>query len=301
MNVLRPVTYTIANMVCAAESAPEFTTTATFNTGASAQVAAENSVYKSLIDGNTNGATPSLSADWIKDGATNPSRLSDGFLHSQTIGDETINNGSVSFDVISDSIDAFALMNIEADTIDMTYLADDGVTVIKQQTVNLILNADLDIIDYIYNEEDKLKNSYLVYLQRAYTTTVRIALHKTIGVAKVGICLPGKILQIGQSKWGIETPKKNYGKRVDNDFGISTFVIGKKVKTMKVDCLIPTDEFSIIDRELDDLLDTPTLFLGDARENGQESTWVYGTLKSAIPIMENELGSKILIKIDGLI
>jgi len=306
-----PANFTISNMICAADSSSEFSPNSVYSLGQSVQVASENSVYKSLINNNTAGSTPSVNIAnsllgietkrWVKDGATNPSRLTDDFLHSQTVGDKNINNGSISFDVSVDSIDAFALLNIEADTIEMKYIANDGVTILKQQTKDLIINSDLDMVDYIFNETDKLKNNYLVYLPRTYLATVQISLRKQIGVAKVGIVLCGKTLNIGHSKWQIETPKKNYGKRIDDEFGISTFITGKKAKTMKVDCLIPSAEFSIINRQLDDLLDSPTLFLGDALEDGQEATWVYGNLKSALPILDNDTTSRVLLKINGLI
>jgi len=310
--VLIPIPYTISNMVCATESSPEFVQADIYNTGNSVQVAAENSVYKSLKDSNTGGSTPSVNianallgtetATWIKDGATNPSRLTDEFLHSQTIGDETINNGSVSFDIETDSIDMLALMNIEADSVDITYLADDGTTVIKEKTTtSLLINEDLDIMDYIYNEDDELKNAFIVYLPRAYSVIIRVALHREIGVAKVGIPQVGRILQVGVSKWGIENRVKNYGGREDNTFGISTFNPGEKVNVMKVDCIIPTPEYSAIFRKLKNLIDTPTLVLGDSRESGQEATWVYASIDDVLHIMSNETTSKVLLKANPLI
>jgi len=310
--VLIPAPYTVSNMVCAAESAPEFVQANTYNTGEAVQVATENAVYKSLIDGNTGGSTPSVNitnallgietAKWLKDGATNPSRLTDEFLHSQTVGDETINNGSVSFDVNVDSIDMFALMNIEADSVDITYLDNDGITVIREKTTtSLLINEDLDIMDYVYNQDDEFKNAFIVYLPRAYSVIIRVGLHKEIGVAKVGIPQVGRILQVGVSKWGIENRLKNYGGRDDSPFGISTFKPGEKVNVMKVDCIIPTPEYSAIFRKLKNLIDIPTLVLGDSKESGQEATWVYASIDDVLQIMSNETSSKVLLKANPLI
>ena len=48
---------------------------------------------------------------------------------------------------------------------------------------------------------------------------------------------------------------------------------------MKISCIIDSFSVDIIEQRLDDLADTPAIFVGDEREGGYNALLIYGELK----------------------
>lgn len=256
-------------------------------------------IYESLQNANTGNALPvapaTSTAWWIEVSATNRWKAFDGGVNTQTSNAE-----SVQYVLTAGSIDAVALLNIQASTYRVTLTEDAGspsVFAYDSGDVSVEQIALLDWYQYFY-EAIVQKTDIVIDLPPRYSTgLLSIIIQAPGATAYVGMIVSGLKRTLGDFQWRPRVGIIDYSVKTTNDFGNVTVTQRAFAKRLNGDVFIMDSLVDEIVRLLTQYRATPVVWVGS---DDYSSTIIYGFFKSFDVIIDSAAGSFCNLEIEGL-
>ena len=113
--------------------------------------------------------------------------------------------------------------------------------------------------------------------------TLTVTVRKTGGGAAVGHMIVGLSRQPGATLYGVKSSSRTFSKIIEDDYGNTTMIKGRVAKTFEGNIIVKPGEADKVQRLLDSIDATPTLFIGDNRDSlngGHQSLTLYGLMKT---------------------
>jgi len=289
-------TYTITSITADAEIAAEYISTTPYAANVSVQVAAEKSVYKSLVDANEGNSPSTSPLSWKRVAATNEYNWADEIVNTQTIGQDL-----VKIILTADNVNTVGLMNIEGTEAQIT-MKDSIGAVIKDVVISLLEQTESGDYQFWFSPRSYRKD-VVAYFPAGYTDAIlEITVRNTGNKARIGVAHPSYAREIGEL---LLDPTPRFSKRsytkiaTDLDTGNIEVIKGAKAKTNDCWFSISTPHINMIDRFLDSMIGERVLYIIDEE---LEPLIVLAILENFEITYENNRFSKLrLYPLKGLI
>ena len=261
-----------------------------------AEVNYANSIYVSLQDANTGNAPDTSPTFWLRKSANNTYRMFDEFVNTQTTAASPL--------VIElkprEMINSLAFFNLGGVT-DIRIVVKDapGGTVVLDVTYNLDDTTIIDWYTYFFEPYD-LRTDFVLQNIPPYPNAVITCTFTSATSVQVGTVVFGNVYQIGKTQYGVTTGIRDYSTKNVNTFGITTFTQRAFSKRMEANVYINNADLRFIQKLLQDLRATPTVWIGSDAE-GYDVLSVYGYYRDfniEIPYPNN---SFCRLEIEGLV
>ena len=231
-------------------------------------VVADHMVYESLQASNT-GHTPSTSPTWwIPVWPTNPWRMFDQAVQSQTTRTDDI---TVQLD-LTGGVDWLSLFNISAASAHVT-MTDATEGVVYDETISLV--SDSGIVDWYayFFEPITRKRDLHLELPIYADPTLDIVLTDTGATVAIGGCFPGLSRTLGGTQWGAQVGIRDYSRKEESDFGDFTVLQRAYSRWANFSLHVEPGFVDELVNVLADYRATPAIWVADS---AYASTVIYG-------------------------
>ena len=278
----------------AVETVPAYNPATTY--AKDAEVNYSNSIYVSLQAANTGNAPDTSPTFWLRKSANNTYSMFDEFVNTQTTAASPL--------VIElkpgEMINSLAFFNLGGVT-DIHIVVKDapGGTVVLDVTYNLDDTTINDWYMYFFEPYD-LRTDFVLQNIPPYPNAVITCTFTSATSVQVGTVVFGNVYQIGKTQYGVTTGIRDYSTKNVNTFGITTFTQRAFSKRMEANVYINNADLRFIQKLLQDLRATPTVWIGSDAE-GYDVLSVYGYYRDfniEIPYPNN---SFCRLEIEGLV
>jgi hypothetical protein len=248
-------------------------------------------IYESLQAGNVGHAVTDDSW-WLEISATNRWKVFDG-----KIADQTSNATSINYVLAPGAIDAIALLNMDATSVQIT-LTDPTYGVVYDQTIDLVSTSNV-VDGYTYFFEPIIRRTALALLDippySAASGSITIA--NTGGTAKVGEIVLGRQSDIGETEYGPSIGIIDYSKKEADTFG--NYIVLERAYSKRISCqlFLLNGKVDEVVRQLELYRATPLVWV--AAEDFS-SLIVYGFYKSFDIVIPGPTVSNCSLEIEGL-
>ena len=260
--------------------------------------------YKSLSSGNVNNNpaqnTGGDDPAWQKIGATMPYRMLDDFVETKTVSPV---GQALTFSVPFAKADSFALLNMGGYECHVNIKEQDD-TVMYDET--LVLTNDitaLSLYEYYFSiitsDDINLKTDVPVTNNGVMTVTITPA--SAQDSAYIGHVIIGRNQYIGETKYSAEVGITDYSKKIQDEFGVTTFVKRSHTRNASINLFIQPFRANAIARLLTELRATPILIEGGNRDKGEEALAIYGWIEDWRCTYDGPNENELKIEINGLI
>lgn len=271
LKLLQPVAVTGAALVStnvAEADYPEWSSLATYASGARVIRASTHSVYESAAEANIGNDPDGLAGKWIYVGPTNRWAMFD-----QAVGTATQRAGSIAVTILPlASINAVALLDVIGASVRVQATGYDR-TAVLASSPGLAMFPDLP----------------------SGNGSVTITVTGT-GDVSIGTLLLGTLKGIGVTEASPSAAITDFSRKVTDDFGDVTVVERAWVKRMSVRSLINTAALDSVVSRVAAVRATPSLWIG---EDGRESLTIYGFFKD-FTVEVGESVSTVSLSVEGL-
>jgi hypothetical protein len=253
-------------------------------------------LYQSLTDSNTNKKPTQSSLDWYKIGAMNLYRCLDDMTNNKT---ERTDNFWV--EVKSKKADTVALIGVRAYESEITVKDSVGDTVSINNT-NLQYKGATTWSEYFFNDFNYRTELISPVDFTLSDYTVKVSLTNTNNVARLGRLVIGRSFHIGEALWGAGVGILDFSKKErDELFGDTYLAQGQYAKRADFEVSVASSRVDKVQQFLTSIRGQEALFIGDERNDGFDSTIVYGFVRDWDVVLENNTRSVLNIEIEGLI
>jgi len=214
---------------------------------------------------------------WFDRGATNYMRAFDELGSSKcSNSDEIYYKFSISdIDVLM--IDA--IENVKTIRVVVTKNDDDS-TVAFDKTFDMSFRDVYDWQDWTYAPTE-YRRSFFVLLPLVYDATLEVYIDNPDNVVAVGHIAYGRSKNFGLTliEPNPTSSMRGITSKSRDKFGNIITRRKARYKRMSISCIIDSFAIDIIQNRLNDLADTPAIFVGDERDGGYKALLIYGELK----------------------
>lgn len=250
--------------------------------------------YRSLQAGNI-GHTPNDPANtawWLDLGPTNRWALFDG-----AIGTYTTKATSFTYTIqCTGRIDTLAFLDVQATSIQVQVY--DGVTLVYDQTYNMLSNSGITDWYAYYTEEIVRKSDKTVLDLPAYLNPKIVFTVTNVGAtASVGCVIPGRQRYIGRTQYGSSVGINDFSKKEKDQFGVYQVVERPFSKRGSFNIMVDNNFIDELQTLLAGYRATPILYLGT---DVYESSSIYGFYKDFTLVIEHFNETQCNLEIEGL-
>jgi hypothetical protein len=226
-------------------------------------------VYESLTEGNTGHTPASTPAHWAYVSPTNPWKMLDRSVTSQT---EHPNKIQTEIRTRGRAL-AIAVLNASAKSVKIEMLdAVDGV--VHNQTYSMVSSSGVDDwYDYFFEPVVRLQDLLITDLPSYSSPVLRVTLDGEDEVVKCGALVVGPISDFGHTQYGVEVGIRDFSRKEQDDFGNYTIIERAFSKRAKYPLLLPKSKVDGAHQMLASLRATPVVYIGTEEYS---STAVYG-------------------------
>ena len=258
--------------------------------GEGAKVLRQHYIYESLSTSNTSdplSASSGISAKWRKLRASNRWAMFDDAISTQTVAGTGTDELTVT--VRFDYSTCFALLNIVGESITASIKDDGAAEPYWTRTLNLVSDVDNEFdyeflpISYVDTVVNDFSDAVFDDVPVCINGTLTVTIHKTGGGAAAGHMIVGLSRQPGATLYGVKSSSRTFSKIIEDDYGNTTLIKGRVAKTFEGNIIVKPGEADKVQRLLDSIDATPTLFIGDNRDSlngGHQSLTLYGLMKT---------------------
>lgn len=250
-----------------------------------------HSVYQRITAGA--GTTPPESdpANWARVGPTNRWRAFD-----QAVGTASTATGSLSFTIAPGIVGGIALLDVVGNQVTVTMTVD-GEEVYRRV---VSLNDNINVVDaYTYCFEPILMRTTAVLLDIPPVASGHITvLVEGDGPVAVGTLAVGSVIDLGETRYGVELGLIDYSVKTTDAFGTTSFAERPVADRMTVPFVVPNSRLDNVMRVLKSRRTKPSVWLGATRF---DSTVVYGLARDARPIINYSQVTECTVTIEGLV
>lgn len=263
----------------------------------------EHVSYESLADSNK-GNKPSetwsgTEAKWKKIGATMPWRMLDDFVETKTSGPE---GQPLTFTVPFSRATAFALLNLEGDTVHVT-VTDDDEGVFFEQTYSIVKDiGDFSLYSYNFDEIEAVDTLLATDIPMPISGTLAVEIDPGSGfTASVGHVIVGRDRFLGSTLYDVEVGITDYSKKETDTFGVTTFVRRSYAKRASLELYLHPRQSDFVASTLQDLRATPAVWIGDNTDSGYTSLTIFGWVEDWRSVYSGPNEQQLSVDVQGLI
>ncbi|MFK5937729.1 MAG: hypothetical protein QM497_04940 [Sulfurimonas sp.] len=220
--------------------------------------------------------TTGIGTYWFDRGATNYARAFDELGSSKCSNADSIYYKFSISDI--DTLMISALTN--ASEIRVVVTNNVSATVIMDETTNITTREVYDWFDWTY-QATEFNISFYKLLPLVFDATLEIYITHTGATIEVGHIAFGRSKNFGLTlvSPAPTTSMRGITSKTRDAFGNIVTRRKARYKRMTISCIIDTKSVDLIENRLNDLADTPAIFVGDASDGGFKSLLLYGELK----------------------
>lgn len=252
----------------------------------------DHSIYESLQNGNTGNAPVTSPTWWLKVSATNRWKAFD-----IKVADQVSRATSINYVLAPGIIDAMALLNIDATSVQVT-ITDPTDGVVSDQTIDLT-SAENVIDGYTYCFEPIIRRTDLALfdLPPYATASVSITVTYTGGTAKLGELIVGRASRLGYTEYSPSVGIVDYSRKEVDTFG--NYIVVQRAFSKRVSCNLFLDNGYVdeVVRQLSLYRATPLVWVA---ADDYTSLIVYGYYRSFDVVIPYPTQSTCSLEIEGL-
>lgn len=283
------VTYYIKTVV----SVDVFTVSATPGGAAINFTGAQSGVHTAKASNNVGKAAPDTTY-WNPKGYTNRYKMLDEFNNTQTTNPDsillTLAPGQVVQGVYCGNLEATEVVITMTDPIE-------GVVFTATESL-VVADSGSSFFRWFFNA--LRRKTYFVSVQMPvyYSATVTIEIKNPGGVAKCGMCVVGRLLDVGLSQVGLGTDIKDYSSTTFNFDGTSKSVLRGYSKRMNIDVDLDNQLIDSVQENLARLRGTSVVWVGATMYG---SAILFGKYSSFKNIIKGLTYSQMSLQIEGTV
>lgn len=226
-------------------------------------------VYESLTDVNAGNDPSTKPAHWAYVGPTNPWRMLDRSVTTQTENPDSI---QVELRTRGRAL-AIAILNASAKEAQVEILdAVDGV--VHNQTYSLVSPSGVDDwYDYFFEPVIRLQELVITDLPSYSSPVIRVTLNGENEIVKCGALVIGPVTDFGSTQYGVEVGIRDFSRKEQDDFGNYTIIERAFSKRATYPLYLPKIKVDNAQQLLASLRATPAVYIGSEEYS---STAVYG-------------------------
>lgn len=237
--------------------------------------------WLSATAGNTTvapSADTSTPAKWLDTGASNRWKMFDKKAGNKwLIGTSTANPTSINVTIKPGSVvNAIGLFGLVASSVQVI-MTDPTDGKVYDKTIKLANTGVLSWYDYFFMPIDRAETAVKFDLPAYGTASVQVIVTNPGATAEVGLLVLGQTVEIGTSVYGTSVGIQSYSTTTEDDFGNVTIVSRGSRRLVDYDVRIPTEDLSTKSRILNQLRDTPCVYVG---YEGMEATITVGRFEN---------------------
>lgn len=302
---IRPITIdsSILSSTNATDATAEYASATTYADGDQVKVTTTSGgaatatfkIYESQVGSNQgNDPTTDSGTNWVEVSSTNPYKMFDNIPQDQT----QVSGGIDVTITPGEGVNSLALINLTAETVDITVTSLSGGGTVYSETINL---SDTTKISswYEFFFEDALYYSNDVKLDIPYFSDCVITVNiNGTGTVGCGALIIGKQATLGWTQHGSDFGYVDYSAidiDADGRFSITTGDFSKR-QTLRVDLLV--DHWNGIEKALFALRNTPAVWVA---EESYKSAIIFGFLREFDIKLSNPALARAEIDLIGLL
>lgn len=252
----------------------------------------DHGIYESLQNANTGNAPATSPTWWLRVSNTNRWKAFDS-----KIADQTSNTSSINYVLSPGSIDAVALLNMDATSVQIT-LTDPVYGVVYDRTIDLVSTGNVvDGYTYFFEPIARRTDLALLDVPPYSAASVSITITNTGGTAKVGEIILGRQSALGETEYNPSISIIDYSKKEADTFGNYTVIERTFSKRISCSLLLLNGAVDEVVRQLALYRATPLVWV--AAEDFS-SLIVYGFYKSFDLVIPGPTVSSCSLEIEGL-
>jgi hypothetical protein len=274
----------------------EYAAGTTYADGDKVVDATNHLIYESLQNANTGHALTDTTW-WLKIGSTNPWRVFDA-----KVGSQTERTGSIYYELEPGIIEGIAFFNLDASSINIVF-TDPTDGEVYNETINLISTSNVfDGYSYCFAPflitRATVKTNLPPYGLASLQITIKTELDTE--TAKCGEIVLGRVLEFGNTQYGAGFEIIDYSRKDVDDFGNFSVVERAFSKRIPIDVSVENAILGYLKQTLEDYRATPVVCIPTEVENLQGPFLIYGYYRTAKTVVPYPNHSILTIEWEGL-
>lgn len=250
-------------------------------------------IYRSVVDGNT-GHSLDDTDYWRLVNTTNRHRMFDDSIVSQSEMPDLIR---FKFGGLG-RINSIFLGNIDATNVQIIIRDAAGAVQYDKTFETIKRSRQFVFYDFFFGDRVRVRDLYIPDLPYFLDQTVEIIINKPGGIAKLGVCVPGKAKVAGDVQLGLTMGIDDYSvKKVDEAFGYTQLLQRDYRKYNDMIVEVPSHRTDEIFEALSDVRGTFCVFIGTRKYT---STQVFGFFESMKIVLEHNGISYLHLSVKGI-
>lgn len=265
-------------------------------------------LYESLTSSNTSDPATSSTgtgATWLHLGKTNPWRMFDDFVNTQTIG-PSVDVGvdsEITFIIEQNTIEHLAFFELDARYITVRLL--DAVdTVLSEETYDLYAHVE-DVIDwyeYFFGNDTLPRQATIIQLPWVtYEERIKVVITQTSAPAKCGNFSMGRGYFLGSTQWQPEVSILDYSKKDTDSFGRTYLNQGNYSTLIRARLVLDNELFDSTKFYLERNRGTALVWNFNEEDTSWDGLLIYGFYRDFRMILDSPGGSICILDVQGLI
>lgn len=261
-----------------------------------ARVVYNFNIYESLQGTNLNHQPDTSPTWWLLVGADNRHAMFD-----QLVSTGTTKASTLTVTIATGTIDSFALINLDTDTVKITVRDGLGGTIVYEETGGLSGTTVLDWYQYFFYDP-LLRRTQLVFrgIPPYVNSHVTLEFIKT-GTISVGAAVWGSLSTLGGTQYGATAGIVDYSRKETNVFGNIEFIERAYSKRMQTQVYVDNANLNRTQQLLYSLRATPAVWIASDSPQYEEALVVYGWYRDFSTDISYPSHSLCSLEIEGLI
>ena len=303
MKIVQPNMLTIVSSSLAESDAtdgPEWAAGTTYSEGA--LVRYQHQRYISIAANNIGNNPASTSTGTLYDkwrllGATNLYACIDNTVSTQTKLGGT--DQTLTITVPFSRVTSFGLLNVNAADVNVV-IKDDQEDIFFEKNYNMTKElTSFSAYQYCFYPLEAAHEIVETEIPITLIGTMAITLKgNDLGIGHIVI---GRSYYIGSTKYAASVGETDYSRKITDDFGVTTFVQRAYAATMSLPIYLHPDNADGVIKIMHDIRATPSLFIGDNRDNGFQCLTIYGWKEDFRMVYAGPNEMEFTLDIQGLI
>jgi hypothetical protein len=274
----------------------EYSAGATYGIGDMVIDVTNHLIYESLQNANTGHALTDT-AWWLKIGSTNPWKVFDA-----KVGSQTERTGSIYYELTPGIIEGIAFFNLDAISIDIV-LTDPTEGEVYNETIDLISTSNVfDGYSYCFAPflvtKATTKTDIPPYGQATLEITINV--ESDTETAKCGEIVLGRVRNFGSTEFGAGFEIIDYSRKDVDDFGNFSVVKRAFSKRIPMDVVIDNAVIAYLKQTLEDFRATPVVCVPTEATDLAGPFITYGYYRTAKTVVPYPNHSILTIEWEGL-
>jgi len=229
-------------------------------------------------------------------------------MFDTSVSSKTTNTGPFTVKCNVENVNYITFLGVSATSIKLELWNSNETTKWWEKTIDLVYTSNFaktisDWWEYFFGAYEYRSEVYsdigVLASEGVLVITFNSAVTDTI---TCGVCLFGRVFDIGESLYGTKPGYINYTKWTEGDDGIKTIKKGYSAKRMTVSLAVRNNTLDEVFRLLtQELKDIPTVWIGNSQYSGYESLVTFGVCKNFDPEITNKMITYATMEIEGYV